>query len=57
MDRDNCGNSHYLGGEVFCGYYDFGYYRCSEVVECPEGLDEDCCEDCFEEDNREYLVK
>ena len=31
----------YLGKEIYCSYFDFGYAKCINIKVCPDGLDDD----------------
>jgi hypothetical protein len=50
MSRELCSFNTYLSGKLYCDYYDFGFYECREVPQCPGGLDEEESEEYFEED-------
>lgn len=48
MDRSNCMMAEYVGGKIYCGYYDIFYMLCEENQNCPEELDDD-------DDYEEYI--
>ena len=41
MDRLNCPMINMCGKTAYCDYYDFMYQKCSDVINCPEDLDDD----------------
>lgn len=41
MGREICGMCHVAGGNIYCSYYDFMYNLCTDVGDCPEGLDDE----------------
>ncbi len=41
MGRENCSTCDWLMGEMYCGDRDFAYAKCTDMKECPEGLDDD----------------
>lgn len=47
MGRENCNMCSCLGDTIYCDYYDVFYMKCSDMENCPEGLDD---EDLDEED-------
>ena len=41
MGREDCSMCCYVGSSVYCGYYDFMYQKCNDVIDCQEDLDSD----------------
>ncbi len=41
MGREDCVMTTFFNGKLMCDYYDFGWAQCHEVINCPDGLDED----------------
>ncbi|BCB96787.1 hypothetical protein JZK55_17090 [Dissulfurispira thermophila] len=40
--RDVCTEGEWINGELYCLYFDSGFIRCSDVIECPAGYDDEC---------------
>jgi hypothetical protein len=41
MGREDCMMCDIVRGNIYCAYYDFMYNLCTDVKDCPEGLDYD----------------
>lgn len=54
MSREYCTMHQIIGGNWYCDYFDYGCFKCEQVKNCPDGLDDDDeFDDEFDDDYEE----
>ena len=54
MSREYCMIMEEIRGQFYCGFYDFACRLCSEIKDCPDGLDDDEIDEDYNNDDEYY---